>query len=58
MGAGLGSPILKKGNPVALHYVMFIPALLGQGTSEQQAEWLERAYNLNILGSYAQVLQQ
>ncbi len=58
MGAGLGSAILKEGNPVALHYVMFIPALMGQGTSEQQAEWLERAYNLNILGTYAQVLQQ
>ena len=56
MGAGLGSAVLKEGNPLALHYVMFIPALMGQGTSEQQAEWLEKAYNLKIMGTYAQVL--
>lgn len=55
MGAGLGSAVLKEGNPLALHYVMFIPALMGQGTSEQQAEWLSKAYNLNIIGTYAQV---
>lgn len=54
MGAGLGSAILKEGNPIALHYVMFIPALMGQGTVEQQAKWLEKAYNLNIIGTYAQ----
>lgn len=57
MGAGLGSAILKEGNPIALHYVMFIPALMGQGTVEQQAKWLEKAYNLNIIGTYAQVWQ-
>lgn len=55
MGASLGSAILKEGNPLALHYVMFIPALLGQGTAEQQGKWLEKAYNLNIIGTYAQV---
>ncbi len=56
MGAGLGSAILKEGNPLALHYVMFIPALMGQGTIEQQGKWLEKAYNLNIIGTYAQVI--
>ena len=45
MGAGLGSAVLKEGNPLALQFVMFIPALMGQGTAEQQAKWLEKAYN-------------
>ncbi|EFX90118.1 hypothetical protein DAPPUDRAFT_300149 [Daphnia pulex] len=54
MGAGLGSAVLKEGNPLALHYVMFIPALMGQGTIDQQAKWLEKAYNLNMIGTYAQ----
>nr|CAH0099019.1 unnamed protein product [Daphnia galeata] len=54
MGAGLGSAVLKEGNPLALHYVMFIPALMGQGTIDQQAKWLAKAYNLNIIGTYAQ----
>ncbi len=56
MGAGLGSAVLKEGNPLALHYVMFIPALMGQGTIDQQAKWLEKAYNLNMIGTYAQVI--
>lgn len=34
---------------------MFVPTILGQGTLEQQAEWLGRAWNLEILGTYAQV---
>ena len=54
MGAGLGSAVLKEGNPLALQFVMFIPALMGQGTAEQQAKWLEKAYKLNIVGTYAQ----
>jgi acyl-CoA oxidase len=58
MGAGLGSAVLKEGNPLALHYVMFIPALMGQGTIEQQTKWLEKAYNLNIIGTYAQVISR
>lgn len=33
---------------------MFVPTLLGQGTSDQQAEFLGRAWNLEILGTYAQ----
>lgn len=56
MGGGLGSAVLKEGNPLGLHFIMFIPALMGQGTPEQQSEWLTKAYNFNIVGTYAQVL--
>lgn len=34
---------------------MFVPTILGQGTTDQQAEFLGRAWNLEILGTYAQV---
>lgn len=34
---------------------MFLPTIMGQGTSEQQAEWMGRAWNLEIMGTYAQV---
>ncbi|PSN37344.1 putative peroxisomal acyl-coenzyme A oxidase 1 [Blattella germanica] len=50
----LGSAILKDGNPLTLHYVMFLPTLMGQGTMDQQAEWMGRAWNCEILGTYAQ----
>lgn len=50
----LGSAILKDGNPITLHYVMFLPTLVGQGTVEQQAEWMGRAWNCDIIGTYAQ----
>ena len=55
LGGKLGSAILKDGSPITLHYVMFIPAIMGQGTAEQQAEWISRAWNCNIIGTYAQV---
>lgn len=54
-GAGVGSALLKEGNPIGLHFIMFIPAIMGQGTLDQQAKWLSRAYNLEIIGTYAQV---
>ncbi|CAG9796941.1 unnamed protein product [Diatraea saccharalis] len=50
----LGSAILQDGSPLTLHYVMFIPTLMGQGTVEQQAYWIGRAFNLDIIGTYAQ----
>lgn len=50
----LGSGVLKEGNPMAVHFVMFLPTILGQGTTEQQVEWLGRAWNMEILGTYAQ----
>lgn len=34
---------------------MFIPTILGQATVEQQAYWIGRAFNLDIIGTYAQV---
>lgn len=54
LGGQLGSAILKDGNPLTLHYVMFIPTLMGQGNIEQQAEWISRAWNCDIIGTYAQ----
>lgn len=51
----LGSGLLKEGNPLSVHFVMFLPTIMGQGTSEQQAEWMGRAWNLEIMGTYAQV---
>ena len=33
---------------------MFIPSLLSQATAEQQAEWLPKAFNLQVIGTYAQ----
>ncbi|XP_065085923.1 probable peroxisomal acyl-coenzyme A oxidase 1 [Ochlerotatus camptorhynchus] len=54
LGGLLGSGILKEGNPLAVHFVMFLPALMGHGTPEQQAEWIGRAWNCEIVGTYAQ----
>lgn len=39
---------------LGVHYVMFLPALMNHGTSDQQAEWISRAWNCNIIGTYAQ----
>lgn len=55
LGGSLGSAILQDGSPLTLHYVMFIPTLMGQATVEQQAYWIGRAFNLDIIGTYAQV---
>lgn len=53
-GARLGSALFQDGNPLSLHYAMFIPAIMGQGTSEQQEYWLSRAISGDIIGTYAQ----
>ncbi|KAK4262580.1 hypothetical protein QN277_028125 [Acacia crassicarpa] len=37
-----------------LHWGMFIPAIKGQGTEEQQQKWLPLAYKMQIIGCYAQ----
>lgn len=34
---------------------MFIPTIMGQGTIEQQGEWVGRAFSNQIIGTYAQV---
>ncbi|CAG9759255.1 unnamed protein product [Ceutorhynchus assimilis] len=54
LGGQLGSAILGDGNPLTLHYVMFIPTLMGQGTYDQQAEWIQKAWECSIIGTYAQ----
>ncbi|KAG6428428.1 hypothetical protein SASPL_112679 [Salvia splendens] len=37
-----------------LHWGMFVPALKGQCTDEQQSKWLPLAYKMQIIGCYAQ----
>ncbi|KAF6165355.1 hypothetical protein GIB67_018799 [Kingdonia uniflora] len=37
-----------------LHWGMFIPAIKGQGTEQQQQKWLALAYKMQIIGCYAQ----
>ncbi|XP_073958416.1 acyl-coenzyme A oxidase 1-like [Choristoneura fumiferana] len=54
LGGSLGSAILGDGSPLTLHYVMFIPTLMGQASVEQQVHWLGRAFNCDIIGTYAQ----
>uniref|UniRef100_A0A5B6Z8G6 Acyl-coenzyme A oxidase n=2 Tax=Davidia involucrata TaxID=16924 RepID=A0A5B6Z8G6_DAVIN len=36
------------------HWGMFVPAIKGQGTDEQQQKWLPLAYKMQIIGCYAQ----
>lgn len=50
----LGSAIIKDGMPFSLHYIMFVPTLMGQGTANQQAYWIGRAWNCEFIGTYAQ----
>ncbi|GAA5846862.1 hypothetical protein JCM3766R1_004678 [Sporobolomyces carnicolor] len=37
-----------------LHEIAFTPVIQGQGSDEQQAEWLPKCYNHAILGAYLQ----
>ncbi|OIW10356.1 hypothetical protein TanjilG_28107 [Lupinus angustifolius] len=37
-----------------LHWGMFVPAIKGQGTDEQQQKWLPLAQKMQIIGCYAQ----
>lgn len=55
LGGALGTAILTEGYPFAVHYVMFIPTIMGQGTMAQQAYWISRAWNCEIMCTYAQV---
>lgn len=47
--------IFKDGYPFYLNTIMFAPAVIGQGTPEQQAIWLKKALNYEIIGTFAQV---
>lgn len=50
----VGEAIHHEASPFLLHFVMFIPAIMGHGNDEQQARWLADAIELKIIGSYAQ----
>ncbi|XP_013097816.2 probable peroxisomal acyl-coenzyme A oxidase 1 [Stomoxys calcitrans] len=54
LGGSLGTALLKEGNPMSLHFVMFVPTIMGQGTVDQQVEWLPKAWDCSIIGTYAQ----
>lgn len=41
-------------NAMLLLQGMFVPAIKGQGTEEQQKKWLPMAYKFQIIGCYAQ----
>lgn len=51
----IGGVVSSQGIPFGLHYFVFIPALMGHATVEQQAKWVYRAWNFEIIGTYAQV---
>lgn len=53
-GALIGSGLMAEGNPLLLHYGMFMPTIMGQGTVEQQVYWLSKSWNSSIIGTYAQ----
>ncbi|XP_045771127.1 probable peroxisomal acyl-coenzyme A oxidase 1 isoform X1 [Maniola jurtina] len=56
------SPVLRRTadaffkdiSPFMLHLGMFVPALMGQSTPDQLAEWLPKALDMQIIGAYAQ----
>ncbi|KAG5679146.1 hypothetical protein PVAND_008737 [Polypedilum vanderplanki] len=54
LGGTLGTALFNESNPITVHFVMFLPALMNHGTSDQQALWISRAWNCNIIGTYAQ----
>lgn len=41
-------------SPIGLHGAMFVPTLESQCSTEQKEKWLNKAYNHEILGTYAQ----
>lgn len=49
-----GFGITQHGNLLGVHYGMFLPTIVGQGTDEQRAEWEEKAREISIIGTYAQ----
>ncbi|KFM75530.1 Peroxisomal acyl-coenzyme A oxidase 1, partial [Stegodyphus mimosarum] len=50
----IADAILQEASPLTVHFVMFIPALMGLATEDQQAKWLPDAFEMKIIGSYAQ----
>lgn len=50
----LARKLLALPSGFELHLGMFIPTLLSQASPDQQAEWLPRALNMQLVGTYAQ----
>ncbi|XP_074372728.1 putative peroxisomal acyl-coenzyme A oxidase 1.2 isoform X3 [Apium graveolens] len=46
--------VLKEVGVARLGQGMFVPAIKGQGTEEQQEKWLPLAQKMQIIGCYAQ----
>ncbi|XP_049873387.1 probable peroxisomal acyl-coenzyme A oxidase 1 isoform X2 [Pectinophora gossypiella] len=46
--------VCKDISPLLLHMGMFVPTIIGQASSEQLAEWLPKALNMEYIGTYAQ----
>lgn len=41
-------------SPITIHWVAFVPVIMGQGTNEQIERWGNRAMNHEIMGCYMQ----
>ncbi|KAH8408982.1 hypothetical protein KR009_004805, partial [Drosophila setifemur] len=55
LSGSLGTGLFQQSFPLRVHFSMFMTTLLGQGTEEQQAQWLSRAWHMDgVLGTYAQ----
>ena len=50
--AGLGAAYLPDGNPINLHFVMFLPTLMGQGTPDQISDVRPNYCKKNKMLSY------
>lgn len=46
--------VMKDGDPFSLNSIMIVPVIIGQATPRQQAKWLPRTVNYEIIGTYAQ----
>ncbi|XP_050343249.1 probable peroxisomal acyl-coenzyme A oxidase 1 isoform X2 [Nymphalis io] len=44
--------VLKQVNPFLLHFGLFVPTIMNQANSEQQAEWLKKGSKM--IGTYSQ----
>jgi acyl-CoA oxidase len=44
----------NDGHPLNLHFVMFLPTLMGQMDEEQQQQWVQPALTRQFIGTYAQ----
>ncbi|KAI8034814.1 probable peroxisomal acyl-coenzyme A oxidase 1 [Drosophila gunungcola] len=55
LSGSLGTGLFQQSFPLRVHFSMFMTTLLGQGTEEQQAQWLNRSWHMDgVLGTYAQ----